>query len=335
MTNDGERVELGAKDSVRNEVAAQRATVEYRRGGGAVGHEAQLYQGLDVVVFRPMPTRLRRSLLYTPLSSESMVSKAGTRGADVLILDLEDGVHPDAKDSARSGAARLFAKTDFGRAERLVRINGCGTPWQAEDIEAVRDLPLDGIVLPKAESASDVRETDAAFDEAHPLFLMIETPAGVLHAAELALASPRVTGLVFGGADFRAATGLLPLPDERELLFARSAIVLAARAAGIEAFDTPWFDIEDAAGLGRNTTLSRALGFDGRTAVHPAQVEVIHEAFTPSETETAHAHAVISALDEAAANGRSVAVVGGQMVEALHGRQARRILDLAGHRLTP
>lgn len=276
-----------------------------------------------------MSERLRRSLLYTPLSSESMVRKAGARGADVLILDLEDGVHPDAKTTARESLPGLFSDVDFGGAERLVRINGCGTACQADDLGVLRDLPADGVVLPKAETPDDVRETDAALEGKHALFLMIETPAGVLRASEIARACPRVAGLIFGAADFRAAAHLLPLPDEMEIFFARNAIVLAARAAGIEAFDTPWFDIADTDGLRRSTMVSRALGFDGRTAIHPGQVAVIHAAFTPSEIEVAHAKAVIAALAEATASGRGVAVVDGQMKEALHGHEAQRVLDHA------
>ena len=262
-----------------------------------------------------------------------MVRKAGTRGADVLILDLEDGVLPEAKETAREAAGLRLADTGFGGAERLVRVNGCGTPWHAADLAAMRVLPLDGVVLPKAESASAVRDVDAALGGCHALFLMIETPTGVLHSAELAEASPRVSGLIFGAADFRAATRLLPLPDETEVLFARSAIVLAARAAGIEAFDAPWFDIRDMAGLARSARLSRALGFDGRTAVHPGQVPVIHEAFAPSEREVERARTVLAALAEAAASGKGVAVVDGEMVEGLHARQAQSVLDRVATRI--
>lgn len=276
-----------------------------------------------------MSKGLRRSLLYTPLSSEAMVEKAGTRGADALIFDLEDGVLPEAKEAARGRAPRL-ATLDCGRSERFVRINGALTPWHESDLAVVRDLPLDGVVLPKSETPEAICAADEILERRLPLFLMIETPKGVLRAHELAEASPRVAGLVFGGADFRAATRLVPLPDESEILFARSAIVLAARAAGLEAFDTPFFDIRDATGLERSALISRALGFDGRTAVHPGQVPTIHRAFTPSEAEIVRARSVIAALAESASSGRGVAVVDGEMVEALHGRAAERVLERAG-----
>jgi citrate lyase subunit beta/citryl-CoA lyase len=276
-----------------------------------------------------MPNRPRRSLLYTPLSSDAMVRKAGTRGADVLIFDLEDGVLPEAKEAAREAARHHLADDAAGGAERLVRVNGFGTPWHVDDLAAIRYLAIEGVVLPKAETPNAVHEVDRTLSGRHTLFLMIETPAGVLRATELAQASPRVAGLIFGAADFRAAAQLLPLPDETEILFARSAIVLAARVAGIEAFDAPWFDIRDAAGLERSAALSRALGFDGRTAVHPAQVASIHKAFAPTKREVERARTVLAALADASAAGRGVAVVDGEMVEALHGRQAQRILDRA------
>jgi citrate lyase beta subunit len=157
------------------------------------------------------------------------------------------------------------------------------------------------------------------------LFLMVETPRGVLAAAELARA-PRVDGLVFGGADFRAATRARPQPDEAELLLARSALLLAARAAEVEVFDTPYFDYRDDKGLEASARRARGLGFDGKTAVHPGQVAILNRVFTPDEDEVARARRIVDALDEAARHGRGVATVDGEMVEALHGREARRTL---------
>jgi len=272
---------------------------------------------------------LRRSLLYVPASAEAMVRKAGGRGADVLIIDLEDGVHPELKDAARAGLAPLLGAVDFGGAEVLLRVNSLGTPWHAADLAAVRALPVHGAVVPKVASAATVTAVDAALDGSVALFLMIETVAGVLAAREIAAASPRVTGLLFGAADYRESLRAQRLADEAELAFARSQILHAARAAGADAFDTPWFAYRDAAGLEASARRVRELGFDGKTAIHPAQVAVINEVFAPTPAELERARAVIAALARAAVEGRGVATVAGEMVETLHRHEAERTLERA------
>jgi citrate lyase subunit beta/citryl-CoA lyase len=271
-----------------------------------------------------MDDRLRRSLLYVPASSEAMLHKAGTRDADVVIVDLEDGVLPEAKDAARDALVRLWAGLDFGPAEGLVRVNAAGTSWHERDVEAAARLRPAGVVLPKCEERSRVEAVARAVGSAR-LYLMIETARGVLAAAELARV-PRVAGLVFGGADFRASVRARREPNETEILVARSALVLAARAAEVEVFDTPYFDYRDEPGLERSARRARALGFDGKTAVHPGQVAVLNRVFAPGEDEVARARRIVAALEEAAREGRGVATVDGEMVEALHAREARRAL---------
>jgi citrate lyase beta subunit len=270
--------------------------------------------------------RPRRSLLYVPASSEGMLRKAGTRGADVLILDLEDGVLPEAKDGARQRLLDLWPELDRGRSETLVRVNAVGSPWASADEEAVRRLRPAGVVLPKAEDPARV----AALAEslALPLWLMVETAAGVVRAAELARA-PGVSALVFGAADLRESLRAGRDPDELELLVARGQLVLAARAAGVSAFDTPWFEYRDADGLRRSAARARLLGFDGKSAVHPGQVPAINAAFAPGEDEVARARRVLDALAEAERLGQGVATLDGEMLEALHGRAARRTLAQA------
>jgi citrate lyase beta subunit len=270
-----------------------------------------------------MVERPRRSLLYVPASVEAMVRKAGTRGADVLILDLEDGVHPDAKERAREALARLYREVDFGGAEALVRINPPASPWGAGDLEMAADLGPAGVVLPKSSDPSEV----AAVGErlGLPLYLMVETAEGVLAAPSLARC-PGVAGLVFGAADYRESLRAGRHPEELELLHARGEILLAARAAGAEAFDTPWFEYRDLAGLEASARRARQLGFDGKTAVHPGQVGVINRVFAPSPAEVERARRILAALEEAAARGRGVATLDGEMVEALHAREARRVL---------
>lgn len=257
-----------------------------------------------------------------------MVRKAGSRGADVLILDLEDGVHPDAKETARAQAERLWREVDFGGGEVLLRVNPPGSPWHEADLGAATRIRPHGVVLPKCESPEGVANVDTRLGRGVPLFLMIETARGVLAAAELARV-PRVAGLLFGAADYRESMRAGRLPDELELLPPRSALVLAARAAGVDAFDTPFFDYRDEAGLEAGARRARALGFDGKTAIHPAQVAVINRVFTPAAAEVERARRVVSALEEAARRGRGVATVDGEMVEGLHLTEAHRILARA------
>ena len=274
-----------------------------------------------------MDVPLRRSLLYVPASSEAMLRKAGSRGADVLIVDLEDGVLPLAKEAARAQAEGLWVELDLGSAEVLLRVNAPGTAWHEDDLVTAARIRPAGLVLPKCEDPAAVARVAARL-EGTPLFLMVETARGVLAAPELARA-PQAAALLFGAADFRASMRALREPDEGEILVPRSALVLAARAAGIEAFDTPYFEYRDEAGLETSARRARSLGFDGKTCIHPAQVPVVNRAFAPTAAEVVRARTIVEALEAAAREGRGVATVDGEMVEALHGAEARRTLDRA------
>lgn len=276
-----------------------------------------------------MTAKLRRSLLYVPASSDKMLRKAGSRGADTLILDLEDGVHPDAKAEGRDRLDSLERELDFGGAEVFIRVNSTGTPWFDEDLEMVARTRPAGVVLPKVEDPAWVRIVDDRLERAVPMFLMIETATGVLAAPELARASPRVSGLVFGAADFRESLRAGPLPGEMELYYARSQILLAGRAAGAEAFDTPWFAYKDPAGLEQSARQVRQMGFDGKTAIHPSQVSTINEIFSPTVPEIERARRIVDAMKDALAGGRNVATVGDEMIEALHLEEAKRTLRRA------
>ena len=274
-----------------------------------------------------MDDPLRRSLLYVPASSEAMLRKAGSRGADAVIVDLEDGVLPDAKDDARARAERLWLELDLGGSEVLLRVNAPGTPWHEADLDVAARIRPAGVVLPKCEEPGRVAAVAARLGTT-PLFLMVETARGVLAAAELARV-PGAAGLLFGAADFRASVRAGRDPEEAELLVARSALVLAARAAGIEVFDTPFFEYRDEAGLEASARRGRLLGFDGKTCIHPGQVAVINRVFAPTAEEIERARAILAALEAAAREGRGVATVGGEMVEALHAAEARRTLARA------
>ena len=274
----------------------------------------------------------RRSVLYLPGSSEKMMKKAGARGADVLVLDLEDGVHPDAKPEARARIEEALPTYDWGDSEVFVRANALDTPWAEDDLAMARRARPAGVVLPKCEQPTEVGPVADGFAPEVPLFLMIETAKGILRAPELA-ALDNVAGLLFGAADFRESIHASGLPDESEVLLARSTVVLAARAAGREAFDTPWFEYQDTAGLEASALRARRLGFDGKTAIHPVQLEAIHRAFTPSPAEVERARRILRVIEEAAASAKNVATLDGEMVEALHVEGARRTLRQAGESL--
>jgi citrate lyase subunit beta/citryl-CoA lyase len=216
---------------------------------------------------------------------------------------------------------------DLTSAEVLLRVNAPGTPWHEADVEAAARVLPAGVVLPKSEDPEAVTGVASRLG-ATPLFLMIETARGVLAAPALARA-PRVAGLLFGAADFRASTRASRDPAEAELHVARSTIVLAARAAGVEAFDTPLFEYLDEAALERSARRARTLGFDGKTCIHPAQLAVVNRVFAPTAAEVERASAVVAALEAAAREGRAVATVDGEMVEALHASEARRTLARA------
>jgi citrate lyase subunit beta / citryl-CoA lyase len=269
----------------------------------------------------------RRSILYLPGSSEAMMEKAGSRGADVLVLDLEDGVHPGHKDDARERVRSAYGRIDWGPSEVFVRANGLDTPWGEKDLRMIAELVPTGAVLPKGEDPAVVTRAVSILGTV-PLLLMVETARGVLAAPELARV-PGIEGLVFGAADFRESVRAGRLPEESELSFPRMQVLLAARAAGLEAFDTPWFEYKDLEGLEASARRARGLGFDGKTAIHPGQVEVIHRVFSPTPEETTRARRIIEVMEQAFAQGKNVATLGNEMVEALHLKEARRIVARA------
>lgn len=258
-----------------------------------------------------------------------MIRKARERDADVLILDLEDGVLPDGKEEARACVRWSLESIDFGRSEVWVRVNPLSTPWGEGDVAMVATLRPPCVLLPKAEVVEDVTRVDESMSGGIAIALMIETIRGVDAVHRLIEASPRTRGVVLGAADYRASLGAGRLPDELELLYARFHLIHAARTADIEAFDTPWFDYRDTQGLERSARRVRELGFDGKAAVHPLQVPVINEVFSPTPFEIQRARRLVAVLERAAGEGRAVATLDGEMVEPLHLKAARRTLDRA------
>jgi len=271
----------------------------------------------------------RRSVLFMPGSNARALEKARTLPADALILDLEDAVAPEAKASARAQVLAAVGAGGYGPREVIVRVNGSGTPWAADDLAAVAHAPVDAVLLPKVESAETVTAALAALGPAPAVWCMLETPRGILNAAAIAGASPRVGALVMGTSDLTKDLHARPVRDRVPLLTSLQLCVLAARAAGVVALDGVHLDLEDDAGFAAACRQAADLGFDGKTLIHPRQVAAANEAFAPAAREVDWARRVIAAHAEATAAGRGVVVLDGRLVESLHVDDARRVLALA------
>jgi citrate lyase subunit beta/citryl-CoA lyase len=277
--------------------------------------------------------RPRRSALYVPGANARALEKARGLPADAVVLDLEDAVAPAAKEAARAQVLAALAGGGF-RAERVVRVNDEGTPWRPEDLDAMARAPADAVCLPKAETPEAVRAVAESLDrDGAPatlaLWAMIETPRGVLAAREIALSTPRLACLVAGTSDLVKELHARRTPGRAEVLASLSLVLLAARAAGLAALDGVFLDLADAAGLEAACRQGRDLGFDGKTLIHPSQIDPANRIFAPTGEELAAAHRIVAAHAEAVAAGRGVTVVDGRLVEALHVAEAERLLALA------
>ena len=281
-----------------------------------------------------VPVQPRRSVLYMPGSNARALEKGRTLPADGLILDLEDAVAPSAKEVARRLVVSALAAGGFGAREVVVRVNGPDTPWGRDDLVAAARSGAAAVLLPKVESAADVRAVALALDAAGAppalrLWCMIETPRGVLAAPEIASATPRLACLVAGTSDLVKDLRARHTPGRVEVLASLSLIVLAARANGLAALDGVHLDLADDAGLEAACRQGRDLGFDGKTLIHPRTIDVANRVFAPDAAEIAAARRIIAAHAEAEAAGKAVVVVEGRLVEALHVAEARRVVALA------
>ncbi len=277
--------------------------------------------------------RPRRSALYVPAANARALEKIPGIDADVVLVDLEDAVAPAAKEGARSTALAAIRR-GLGRAEVVLRVNGAGTPWGAADLAAAATSGADAVLLPKVEGAESVREAErmlvaAGAPASLALWAMIETPAGVLRAAEVAAATPRLACLVAGTSDLVKDLRARHTPGRMEVLVSLSLVVLAARASGLAALDGVHLDLSDDAGFEAACRQGRDLGFDGKTLIHPRTVDAANAAFTPSEEEMERARRIIEAHAVAEAEGKGVVVVDGRLVESLHVAEARRVVALS------
>jgi citrate lyase subunit beta/citryl-CoA lyase len=269
-----------------------------------------------------------------PASNARALEKAKTLPADVLVLDLEDAVAPDAKESTRAMACAAAGTGGYGRREIVIRPNGLATPWGASDLAALATAGIDAVLLPKVESAEGVREAVGVLaahgaPESLAVWCMLETPRGVLRAEAIASASPRVAALVMGTSDLTKDLHARHTPDRHPLVTSLGLCVLAARAHGLAALDGVHLDLADEAGFAATCRQAREMGFDGKTLIHPKTIAVANAIFAPSPEEIARARRVAVAHAEAIAQGKGVVVVDGQLVENLHVEEAARLVALA------
>ena len=278
--------------------------------------------------------RPRRSVLYMPGSNARALEKGKNVSADALILDLEDAVAPDAKESARDQVVQAVRDGGYGHREIAVRVNPLDSDWGPADVEAAATCGADALLLPKVESAAMVQELDRRMDAAGApagmaIWTMIETPKGVLNVHEIAAASDRLAVLVMGTSDLVKDLHAEHTRDRQPVVTALSWCVLAARAHGRAIVDGVYLDLNDTAGLEAHCRQGRELGMDGKTLIHPKTVEVANRVFAPSDEQVAHARRIIEAHAEAQRRGEGVAVMDGQLIENLHVENAQRVVALA------
>jgi citrate lyase subunit beta/citryl-CoA lyase len=278
--------------------------------------------------------RPRRSVLFLPGSNPRALEKARALPADGLIFDLEDAVAPAMKDAARASVAAALTAGGYAPRELVLRVNPLDTAWGHADLACAATLPIDAVLLPKVENAERVRLVVDLLDAlgAPPelaVWCMIETPRGVLATGDIAGASPRLGGLVLGTSDLTKDLRAREMRDRLPLLTALGLVLLAGRAHGRAILDGVHLDLADAEGFATACRQGRELGFDGKTVIHPQQIEPANAAFSPSPDEIGRARRLISAYTDALATGKGAVRVEGRLVEALHVEDARRILALA------
>jgi citrate lyase subunit beta/citryl-CoA lyase len=279
-------------------------------------------------------TRPRRSALYMPGSNIRALEKGKTLGADVIIMDLEDAVAPEAKRDARLQVVNAVKAGGYGPREVVIRVNGLNTPWGYGDLAAVAEAGADAILIPKVESVETVRQAETVLvangapDEL-ALWCMMETPRAMLNAEAVAGASRRVTCFVMGTSDLTKDLHARHTRDRLPLMTSLGLCLLAARAYGLAILDGVHLDLEDEIGFEAACRQGAEMGFDGKTLIHPKTIAVANRIFAPAPEDVAWSRRVIAAHAEAAAEGRGIVVLDGKLIENLHVLNARRIVDLA------
>lgn len=280
------------------------------------------------------PIRPRRSILYMPGSNARALEKGRTLAADGLILDMEDAVAPDVKETARGQIRDAISQGGYASRELIVRVNAMDTPWGLDDLNASATMGADAVLLPKVESAGAVHQAEeiiatAGAPDDLAIWCMMETPLGMLHAEEIAHAHPRVGALVMGTSDLAKDLQCSHTPDRLAFLTSLGLCMLAARAAGIAILDGVHLDLSDDAGFEDSCQQGRDWGFDGKTLIHPKTIDAANKAYSPSAGDVEWSKKIITAHAEASAEGKGVVVVDGKLIENLHVMNAERLVVMA------
>ncbi|MGN0838451.1 MAG: aldolase/citrate lyase family protein [Pyramidobacter sp.] len=290
---------------------------------------------------RPKPEkfRLRRTMMFMNAQKPGLIKDAYIYGADSIMLDLEDAVAENQKDSARFSLYHALKTIDYGDTEVIVRINGLDTPHWKEDIRVAVAGGADGIRIAKTESAQDVKTVDEAVTAAEEefgvekgrtlLMAAIESPKGVLNAYEICTASPRLFGIALSGGDYRKCMQVKPVAGGIEMLAARGQMLIAARAAGVQCFDTVFTDLDDEAGFRAEMQQNKDMGFDGKSLINPRQIPIVHEMMAPTQKEIAAAEAIVRVYREQSAKGVGVFTINGKMIDIAFVPGAERVIALA------
>ena len=293
------------------------------------------------MIRRPKPERfrLRRTMMFMNAQKPGLIKDAYIYGCDSIMLDLEDAVAENQKDAARFSLYHALTTIDYGNTEVIVRINGLDTPHWQEDIRVCVAGGADGIRIAKCESAQDVHTVEAAVEAAERefgvevgrtlLMAALESPKGILNAYEICSASDRMLGVAISGGDFRKCMQIKFTPDGVDMMVARGQMLMAARAAGIQCFDTVFTDLDDNEGFKAEVLQNKAMGFDGKSLINPKQIRLVHEVFAPTEKEVKQAEAVVRAFKEQSAAGVGVFTVNGKMIDVAFIPGAERTLRLA------
>ena len=288
---------------------------------------------------KPEKFRLRRTMMFMNAQKPSLIKDAYIYGSDSIILDLEDAVAENQKDSARFSLYHALKTIDYGDTEVIVRINGLDTPHWQEDIRCVVAAGADGIRIAKCESAEDVKlvekhvlaaEKEFGVEEGRTLLMAaLESPKGILNAYEIVTASDRMFGCAISGGDFRKSMHVQIEKGGIEMLTARGNMLLAARAAGVQCFDTMFPNVDDMEGFKEEVIQNHQMGFDGKSIISPKHIRFVHKTFAPTPKEIAYAEKLINSFNEQADSGIGVYTVDGKMVDLPFFEDARRIIALA------
>ena len=290
---------------------------------------------------RPKPERfrLRRTMMFMNAQKPGLIRDAYIYGCDSIMLDLEDAVAESQKDAARFSLYHALKSIDYGDTEVIVRINGLDTPHWREDIRVCVAGGADGIRIAKCECARDVKTVEQAVEEAEEefgvekgrtlLMAALESPRGILNAYEICCASDRLFGVAISGGDFRKCMQTQFQPDGVDMLAARGQMLLAARAAGVQCFDTVFTNLEDEEGFAAEVRQNKAMGFDGKSLINPKQIRLVHRIFAPGEKEVLQAERIVQAYREQSEAGVGVFTVDGKMIDIAFIPGAERTLRLA------